>query len=344
MPTAKVAAPARLAMDRREAALALDLARQWTREGLMPPASLAALEARHKADATRAADPNAESFGSGVLYALGGILLGCAVFAFYVLLQENGFISYEDGESVAPWLFLAWGALCSAGAFAIDFLARRPRLGDAFHIAALVAVTASGFPDADRLYLGFVAMAFAAGILWYRRERFLVPFLALTALNVSLVSVLFGRVARVADEDAAFTIWFWYAVAQLPLLAVSSRKTTWPWPTMGLAAATLLVAGSFLGYYFDVLDEVLPRFPGDAEVYLAVLMGAALAAGLTLREKGIVLAAALAIAIDAIVFAFDVGDLVGGLLALLAVAGLLIWQAGALRRYLREDDALRREA
>jgi hypothetical protein len=331
-------------MDRREASLALDLARQWTREGLMPPASLQALEARHRADATRAADPNAESFGSGVLYALGGILLGCAVFAFYVLLQENGAFSYEDGERVAPWLFLAWGVLCSAGAFSIDLLARRPRLGDAFHVAALVAITASGFPDADGTYLGFVAMAFATGVLWYRRERFLVPFLALTALNVALASVLFGRVRDVADEEAALTIWFGYAMAQLPLLAVSSRKTTWPWPATSLAAATLLVAGTFLAFYFDVLEEVLPGFPGDAEVYLALLMGAALAAGLALREKGMVLAAALAIAIDAIVFAFDVGELVGGLLALLAVAGLLIWQAGALRRYLREDERPRREA
>src|SRR5688572_14544881 len=197
-------------MDRHEARLALDLARQWTREGLMPPTSLPVLEARHRGDATRAADPNAESFGSGVLYALGGILLGCAVFAFYVLLQENGAFSYEDGHKIAPWLFLAWGVLCSAGAFSIDILARRPRLGDAFHIASLVAVTASGFPDAEGTYLGFVAMAFAAGILWYRRERFLVPFLALTALNVALVSVLFGRVSHVADEEAALTLWFWY--------------------------------------------------------------------------------------------------------------------------------------
>ena len=328
-------------MDRREASLALDLARQWAREGLLPPASLQVLEARHRADAARAADPadpDAESFGSGVLYALGGILLGCAVFAFYVLLQENGAFSYEDGEKVAPWLFLAWGALCSAGAFAIDLVVRRPRLGDAFHVAALVAVTASGFPDADGTYLGFVAMAFAAGVLWYRRERFLVPFLALTALNVALASVLFGRVRDVSDEEAALALWFGYAMAQLPLLAVASRKTTWPWPATSLAAATLLVAGTFLAFYFDVLEEVLPDFPGDAEVYLALLMGAALAAGLALREKGMVLAAALAIAIDAIVFAFDVGELVGGLLALLAVAGLLIWQAGALRRYLREDE------
>ncbi|HUR24774.1 MAG TPA: hypothetical protein VM327_02020 [Candidatus Thermoplasmatota archaeon] len=324
-------------MDRDEARRALAFAQQWASEGLLPPASLEVLRQRHRDDALRAADPDAESFGSGVLYALGGILLGCAVFAFYVLLQENGFISYETGERVAPWLFLAWGVLCSAGAFAIDLLARKPRLGDAFHVAALVAVTASGFPDAERLYLGFVAMAFAAGVLWYRRERFLVSFLALTALNVALVSILFGRVERLVNEEAALTIWFWYAIAQLPFLLVASRKTSWPWPALGLATATILVAGTFLGYYFDSLEQVFPEFPGDAEIYVAILMGAALATGLALREKGMVLAAAFAIAIDAIVFAFDVGDLVGGLLALLAVAGLLIWQASALRRYLRED-------
>jgi hypothetical protein len=203
-------------------------------------------------------------------------------------------------------------------------------------VASLVAVTASGVPDADRLYLGFVAMAFAAGILWYRRARFLVPFLALVALNVAVATVLFGRVARNVDQDTAFALWFWYAVAQLPILVVASRKTRWPWPTFSLSAATLLLAGTFLGYYFDVLDEVLPDFDGAAEAYVAVLMGAVLGVGLALREKGMVLASALAIAIDAVVFAFDVGNLVGGLIALLVVAGLLIWQAGALRRYLRE--------
>lgn len=303
----------------------------------MPPASLQALEARHGADATRAADPQAESFGSGVLYALAGVLLGCAVFALFVLLEDNGAFRPQDGEEVAPWLFFGWAVLCSAGAFSLDKVARKPRLGDAFHIAALVAMTASGFPNAEDSFFGFVAMAFAAGTLWYRRERFLVSFLALAAINVALVSILFGRVSRGVDDDAALTIWFWYALAQLPLLVVASKKTAWPWPTFSLAAATLLLAGTFLGYYFEVLQEVLPRFDGDAEVYLAFLMGGVLALGLALREKGMVLAAALAVAIDAIVFAFDVGELVGGLVALLAVAGLLLWQAGTLRRYLRED-------
>lgn len=300
----------------------------------MPPASLQRLEARHAAEA--AEDPQAESFGSGVLYALGGILLGCAVFAFYVLLADGGIAGIED-EVFASLLFFGWAVVCSAGAFLIDLGFRRPRLGDAFHVAALVAMTASGFPNAEDSYLGFVAIAFAAGVLWYRRSRFLVPFLALTALNVALVSILFGRVSQGINDDAALTIWFWYAVAQLPLLVVASRGTKWPWPTFSLSAATLLLAGTFLGYHFEVLDEILPRFDGASEVYVAILMGLALAAGLALREKGMVLAAAFALAIDAVVFAFDVGELIGGLLALLAVAGLLIWQAGALRRYLKED-------
>lgn len=323
-------------MDRREARLAVELARRWTQEGLMPPASLRAIEARHGAEAAAAADPQAESFGSGVLYALGGILLGCAAFALYVLVAEGGIAGVEDA-AVASLLFLGWGLACSAAGVAIDQLARRPRLGDAFYVAALVAVTASGFPKAEDWPLGFVAMAFAAAVLWYRRARFLVPFLALVALNVAIASVLFGRVARSADEEAAFTLWFFYAVAQLPLLLAASQRTRWPWPGVSLAAATLLVAGTFLGYYFDVLSEALPTFDGAAEAYVALLMGTALAVGLWLREKGMVLAAALAIAIDAIVFAFDVGELAGGLVALLVVAGLLIWQAGALRRYLRED-------
>lgn len=319
-------------MDRREARLALDLARQWATENLLPPSSLQALEARYANDARQ--DPNAESFGSGVLYGLGGVLLGAAAFALLVLLEDNGVIA--NLTDTAPWILLAWGLTCLGGALLVDLIAHKPRLGDALHVAALVAVTASGFPRADDLPLGFLAMAFAAGVLAYRRTRFLVPFLAIVALNIAYASILFGRLARVTNEDTAFSFWFLWAALQLPFLVVASKKTTWPWPTFSLAAATLLLAGSFLGFYFDVVDEVFAGFDGDAEVFLAALMGLALAAGLILREKGMVLAAALVVAIDAIVFAFDVGEIIGGLVAILAVAGLLIWQAGSLRRYLRE--------
>ena len=317
-------------MDARDERLALDLARQWTREGLMPPASLAALEARH----AKASDPDRESFGASVLYALGGILLGSAVFALLMLLTENGVVSYARSEDVAPWMFLAWGAVCFLGAFALDRVARKPRLGDALHVAALVAVTAAGVPDADDLPLGFLACAFALAVAWYRRDRFMVPFLAVVALNVSVAVILFSRFGQFGVEHVAFTLWFLYSLLQLLGLAVAAKRTAWPWPSFTLAAATGLVAGTFVGFWADNVDW--RPVDGTIEVVLALLMGAILAAGLWLREKGMVLAAALAIAIDSIVFAFDVGELVGGLVAILAVAGLLIWQAGSLRRYLRE--------
>src|SRR5262245_3792266 len=102
-------------MDARDERLAVELARQWTREGLMPPASLATLETRHAAG-LRPEDPDQETFGSSVLYALGGVLLGSAVFALLVLLQDNGVLDYEQTDDVAPWMFLAWGVLLSAGA------------------------------------------------------------------------------------------------------------------------------------------------------------------------------------------------------------------------------------
>lgn len=319
-------------MDRREAQQAVELARQWAREGLLPPASLQAIEQRYAADVVD--DPDRESFGSGVLYALGGVLLGCAVFAFLVLLQDNAQWDYRRVEAVSPWLFLAWGIVCAGGAFAVDLLAKKPRLGDALHVAALVAVTASGFPRADELFLGFIAVAFAAGITAYRRTRFMVPFLAVVALNAAIASILFGRIGANGDEDIAFTLWFGYGVAQVAILTAAARMTRWPWPTFTLAAATLLLAGSFVGFWSDMVEW--RPFDGLLEVMLAVLMGATLATGLVLREKGLVLASALVIAIDAVVFAFDVGEVIGGLVAILAVAGLLIWQAGNLRRYLRE--------
>ena len=320
-------------MDARGDRIALGLARQWTREGLLPGSSLAVLEARH-AKGDLPDDPDRETFGASVLYALGGVLLGSAIFALLMLLTENGVISPGRSEDVAPWLFLVWGASCFAGAFALDRVARKPRLGDALHVAALVAVTAAGVPNADDLPLGFLAVAFALAVAWYRRVRFLVPFLAIVALNVSVAVILFSRFGQFGVEQVAFTLWFLYSLLQLVGLAVAAKRTSWPWPTFTLAAATGLVAGTFVGFWSDNVDW--RPVDGTIEIVLALLMGAILAGGLWLREKGIVLAAALAIAIDSIVFAFDVGELVGGLVAILAVAGLLIWQAGSLRRYLRE--------
>ena len=319
-------------MDPKAAVEALRLARQWNREGMVSETNLRKIEARYASAASAAPG---ESFGTSVLYGLGGILLGSAVFAFLFLLDDNGLI--EDTEAVAPWLFLGWGALLAAAAFGIDLGLRRPSLGDAFHVAALVAIAAAAFPRAEELPLGLVGMAYALAVVAYRRAHFMVPFLALVAFNVALVPFLFEFFEEPSGEEVALTLWFIAAGLQLGGLVLISRLAQWPWPTLSLASATLLFAGTFLGFYFDVVDSEVQGFEGDVEIYLAALMGAVLAAGLALREKGMVLASAFVIAVDAIVFAFDVGEVVGGLLSLLAVAGLLIWQAGSLRRYLREE-------
>jgi hypothetical protein len=317
-------------MDRREARTALRLADEWHKQRLLPSASLETLRARYSA----AAAGTGESFGTGVLYGLGGVLLGAAAFALLFLLEENGIIS--DSERVAPWLFLAWGLFWAAAAFSTDLGLRKLELGDAFHVAALVAITASGIPRADELWLWAFAMAYALAVVAYRRERWMLPVLALIAFNVAVVSFVWGRLERTSDE-LAMAAWFALAAAQLATLVLQGRIARRPWSATAIGLATLLLAGTFLGFYFETADDSLPQFAGDAEVYVAVLMAALMAVGLWLKEKGMVLACALVVAIDAIVFAFDVGELIGGLIAILAVAGLLIWQAGSLRRYLRED-------
>lgn len=303
----------------------------------MPAGSLALLRRRHAEEARE--DPDAETFGSSVLYGLGGILLGASAFALLVLLEDNDLLGAASAIDVAPWLLLAWGAMCVAAGLSFDLAARKPRLGDAFHVAALLAITSASFPRPEELpWFGVVAMAFAAGMLVYRRQRFLTAFLALAAFNGAYMWFLFEGLEGIlwGTGDGAVTLWFAYAVLQVLGLAAASRWTKWPWPSFSLAMATLLMAGSFLAFYFEVAEDPLPHFQAAPQVYLAILMAPALVGGLALREKGLVLAAAFTLAIDSIAFAFDLGEIVGGLLALLTVAGLLIWQAGNLRRYLRE--------
>lgn len=320
-------------MERRDAQTALRLAQQWNREKLLPSSSLKVLEGRYSPDANR---EGGESFGSAVLYGLAGVLLGAAVFALLLLLIDNGIIN--DSQRVAPWLFIGWGIACAIAAFAIDSGLRKPNLADAFHVAALVAITASAFPRVLDLPLGLVGMTFAAYVLVYRRSRFMVPVLAVIAFNVALFPLLlFFLPDHGGSDEIGFTLWFIYALAQVATLVTVTRLRSWPWPTVSLASATLLVAGTFLGFYFEVLDDAIADFSGQVEIYLALLMAVILAVGFLVQQKGIVLASAFVIAIDAIVFAFAVGEIIGGLVAMLAVAALLIWQAGALRKYLKDE-------
>ncbi len=320
-------------MDRREARTALRLAREWKDEGILPESSLTALEERYGAAAAKA---ETEPFGTTILYGLGGILLGSAVLALFVLLLENDIISDRSSDEVAPWMFLAWGAVCGGAAFAFDKVLRKPAVGDAFHAAALVAVTAAAFPKADDWPLWLLSMAYGLAITAYRRTRFMVPLLGLVAFNVAAAAFVWGYLERRQTEEIAFGSWFAIAALQMVALAAVGRLRRQSWSGTALGLSTLLMAGTFLGYYFDAIDEKVADFQGDAEIFLAALMGAAMAAGLALREKGMVVAAALVIAIDAIVFSFDVGEVIGGLVSILAVAGLLIWQAGNLRKYLKE--------
>jgi len=311
-------------MQRREAERLVQKAREWAAKGLIPEASVPRIEDEYR----EALDQEPEaSVAAQALYGVGGALLGAAAIALVVLL--------EPGEDVAGWAL--FGLALALGAFGVGLalLTRQQDLADALFTGALVAAVFAGLlvldlfggaPDGQAITtltaLGSLAL------VWARGDRGLVPGVATAAFFVAsgmALSLLLDQ------EDAWSTAWLLVGLVYTASVAVLGRRLGRRWRAPVLGLCTFGVGAAVLVFTGTVLD---PRLKGAYELVLGAVQLALLGAGLALREKGLVVGAALIVAIDAIVFAFDVGGLALGLSVLLATAALVLWQARGLRRYL----------
>ncbi len=304
-------------MDAREARVALREARRWNQAGLIDDAALAQIEASYKPDASRSGD--SRSAGATAVYGLAGILLGAAALALVMLLDTT--------ETAGSLIWLGVGLAAAVGGAVLAFI-RQDDLSDAFFVAALIPLTAMSFPyTAIADGLAIVSVLAPVALLATRLGRGLPP-IAATAAYLVATGVAVNKLELTSFSGEL--IWASLATAWLVALAVINVVKRETLPNVALALAVVGLTPSYVMYLLEGFD---PSFRGGIEIFLGIAMLAILMAGLAIRERGIVVGAAVVLAVDAIVFAFDVGGLALGLSVLIGTAiALLVLAATVLRR------------
>lgn len=292
----------------------------WVQEGLVTPEQAERIRARH---------PLAEGGATGeggvatLLYGAAGVLLGAAGIALIAVSL--------DIESAQVPLALVAAAFFGA-ALAVRFLLHKEMLADALLVAVLPPAVACGFGDAEAFTI--VGVVASVGLFLWRRASGFVPTLAVIAFSVA-APVASGRLTEAtlgAGAQADTFMWLW-VMAQLAFLigvVLVDRLVTRKDEVAPTALAVIGLAASVIGFLASAMD-----LESEAvEVGLGVVMLGAAILGAMLRHRGLVLGGAVALSIDAIVFGFDVGGPYVGTLTLVVVAGVLIWQAEVVKRFL----------
>jgi hypothetical protein len=309
-------------MDARDARLLLDAARSWSERGLLPRESLAVLdrELSPRAVAPLPAQEEGPGIGLSILYALAGVLLGAACIALPILLKV--------GDHAVPWWCLGLGLPVLALGLLLWRKGGPAGIVDALLVGALVPLVAMGLPDrAIGQWLSILSFACALLVVALPRASPTVPVVASVALFLSGGILAHSLLDRFRDTQASAWLWLALGLAQMAgTLAFAARK---PWR----AAVLALLCVGLVAPFVLAVDRALPF--GDHVRADELLVGAfelaLLCVGLALRQRGLVLGAALVVAVDAIAFAFATNVLLG-ILVLLGVAVALILLASTLKR------------
>lgn len=314
-------------MDSRDARIALREARRWAARGLLPPQSLEVLEKEYAGAIDK--DDDAPSIGLSILYGLAGILLGAACVAVIVL--------FEVDDNAAPWILAGLGVPLLAAGLLLWQTRKFDGITDALLVGSLVPLSAMALPDelAGKILAPF-GLAAAVLVTWLPRKSHTVPLMgtiATFACSGILSYQYFRDTGFFFDElsEPGVYLWFSLALAQLAAVLVAGRALERPWRTL---ASSLLCVGLVLPFVLMTND----LFPNHDTRFYELLVGAfelvILLIGLGVRERGLVLGAALVIAGDAIVFAFDISKYFG-LVVLIGLAVALVALAGTLKKLLR---------
>lgn len=264
-----------------------------------------------------AGEESSSSFAATALQFTGGLLLGAALVALAVFLRL-------DGERAA-WSLLAMGAAALGTAFGLHALApTRSGLVEALLAAGLVAIaaTAGFFEDAE--LVPWLAAALAAGTFAARRGHGPSVLVAGIAFTVTTAAALLPALFS-GHEGSPYT--WWLLLAAFGALMLVWRREAWTSATLGLYVAPLTLA------IMPILDAWNIHDSTVQQLLIGGYLGALLALGILLRIRGLVGGAAAGLTIDAVVFAADVGGAGTAVVVLLALGGVLVWQAEFLRGY-----------
>jgi hypothetical protein len=123
----------------------------------------------------------------------------------------------------------------------------------------------------------------------------------------------------------------WLLMASLVFIGTMLSRNYWSldWANQAAVGATAGVIFSWISVVFSVIE---PSFDGGYETLIALGLAVLIGTGIGLKDPLVTFVAGIALAIDAIIFAFDIGGLTTGLLVLLALAIGLITLASVLRK------------
>lgn len=304
----------------------LEELRRWRAEGAIDAHTARALEARYQAEgpAPAAAAPRKSGFATGALQFVGGLLLGAAVVALVIFLDVD--------DDVAPWLMLLLGASAAGVGLALHAsMPEREGLGEALLSAGLIPIVVAAVFSLDGsespdLFLGLLAAAAAVAAHALRKGRGPSVIVAGAGFTVASFAVADFQLFFGEPNLGRRLLWLAALLGYLGLLLAWRRET---WSTVGLA---LFVGPLVMGFLF-----VLEGFGVHDTVAIELLLGGWLAlllgVGIWLGNRGLVTGAAAGLTIDAIAFAFELGGPGTAVVVLLALGGLLVWQAEFLRAW-----------
>lgn len=293
----------------------------WEDEGLVSAETADALRARYREDAARSTPADGGTRGAGWstagLYGTAAVLLGAAAIALVML-------GLDPAEPGLP-LVAAAGLLAAAGAAVHRGVPGRTALGDAVLASSMAPATAAAFPGQGLDLAVPVALGLPVALLaWRPRTRF-VAVLAAVAFSVTAGASAFHLFETDGLQAAWWTGLMVVAVAGLVLqerLVLGEDRLT---------VVPVAVVGAAVSLVFLLADPLDLGSSEAVELALGALMAGVLAVGWLLRHRGLVAGAGTVLAVDAIVFAFDAGNVVTGVGLLLALAALLVWQAETVR-------------
>ncbi len=298
----------------------LAAAEAWHEEGLLQEGAIDTLRARLQRVST--------SWGQQLLAGLAGVLLAAAL---VTLLLVN------DADAGGVAIFLALASLaCAGGGYAVG---RTKWAGyvDAFWLAALslggtsMVVSTQDFTAPATSMLA-VAVFAGAHAIWWTGHRSGIA--AIGAAITSLVALPMAIEVSILRDDSGAIAWAVIAFVMLLLWVAAGRLLDKPWRHRVNGLATMAYTVPFVVMLFEVSER--PVVDGFAELALGGVMLLLILAASFLRERGVLVGAVLVLAVDAIVYAFDVGGATVGVIVLVATAVGLLFQAGALRRYLSD--------
>ncbi len=309
-------------MKRGEARTALEAARRWKQRGMFKDGAYEHIE-QELAPIAAEGEP---SLAMQSFYAIGGVMLGAATAALFGLLVIN---DLADTDRSAWWFFAIFAFLFMGIAVAIHAMKQR-ELGDSMIIASLVPTAILLGPGAPEDILLFIPVVVGLAVAVWRRGAYLVPILGIALSSVALPLSIFQTLGNDwSFGDAAAWAWFILSVLLIAAIVAWSRIEELRWDSEAIAGTGLAASFAWIVLVDDVIQ---PNFDGGYEVIIALFLGALIGLGVILKERMLTFVAGIALAIDAIVFAFDIGGPTTGLVVLLLMAGGLITAATLLRR------------